>query len=192
MPNYILVTLIFLGWAFYELSGGREFDADAAAQARLSERQETDAALSARIAAAPPAELPAPRSARETEPTPQPAVARLEAPSEAQPTDAASIAPATTLASLPVTTEVAPEAQEETPEMDAETNVMMQDMRIVRPNRANMRGGPGTGHDVIATLDRGNKVEILGDPVNGWVQLRVIETNLIGWMAQSLLIQPDN
>jgi uncharacterized protein YgiM (DUF1202 family) len=137
MPTYILVTLIFLGWAFFELSGGREFDPEAAVAARMAERQESDAALSARIAAAP---------------------------------------------------------QDPAPETDTETdaNVLVQDLRLVRPSRANMREGPGTNNPVLATLDRGTEVEVLGDPSGGWVQLRVIETNLIGWMAQSLLIQPDN
>jgi hypothetical protein len=188
MPTYILVTLIFLGWAFFELSGGREFDPEAAVAARMAERQESDAALSARIAAAPPAERPEPRTSPVAETIPQ----RVATVADATPEPAQTQPAETTLAALP--TEAAAAPQDPAPETDTETdaNVLVQDLRLVRPSRANMREGPGTNNPVLATLDRGTEVEVLGDPSGGWVQLRVIETNLIGWMAQSLLIQPDN
>lgn len=184
MPTYILVTLMFLGWAFFELSGGRDFDPDAAAATRMAERQASDKALNARIAAAPPAKLPAPRPA---EIEPQLAVARVEAATNQTPVVQGS------LASVVIEPAATPEAvPEPAPETDTGTNVLVQDLRLVRPNRANMREGPGTNNPVLATLDRGTRVEVLGDPTGGWVQLRVIENNLIGWMAQSLLVRPDD
>lgn len=188
MPTYILVTLIFLGWAFFELSGGRDFDPEAAVAARMAERQEFDAVLSARIAAVPPAERPEPRTSPVEEATPQRVAAIADTTPEpaAPPTQPAEA----TLAALPTAAAAAP--QDPAPETDTDTNVLVQDLRLVRPNRANMREGPGTNNPVLATLDRGTEVEVLGDPSGGWVQLRVIETNLIGWMAQSLLVQPDN
>ena len=186
MPTYILVTLIFLGWAFFELSGGRDFDPETAVAARMAERQESDAALSARIAAAPPAERPEPRTSPVEEATPQ----RVAAIADATPEPAKTQHAEATLAALPTAAAAAP--QDPAPETDTDTNVLVQDLRLVRPNRANMREGPGTNNPVLATLDRGTEVEVLGDPSGGWVQLRVIETNLIGWMAQSLLIQPAN
>ncbi len=200
MPNYILVSLIFLAWAFFQLSGGSGFDADAAARARMAERQEADNALAARIAAAPPASLPAPVS--NTVPSPTLAVARAIPAPEPQTARPVSAPEPAVSASLPATSPDATVATEQPPtEPAAETppeaatpaaQVMVQDMRVVRPARANMRGGPGTNNAVLATLDRGTEVELLGEPVGGWVQLRVIENNLIGWMAQSLLLPVGN
>lgn len=202
MPNYILVSLIFLAWAFFELSGGSGFDPDAAARDRMAERQRADEAFDARIAAVPPARLPTPI----TETAPTLAVARAAPEPQTVPSASHAAVPA----SLPATPSgTPPEASAESSTVEStveiaepppaastaappEPQVMVQDMRTVRPARANMREGPGTNNPVLATLDRGTEVELLGDPAGGWVQLRVIETNLIGWMAQSLLLPAGN
>jgi uncharacterized protein YgiM (DUF1202 family) len=61
------------------------------------------------------------------------------------------------------------------------------DIRYVSGNSVNMRTGPGTSYSVLARLSRGEEVEILRDPGNGWVKLRTVESSRIGWMAEWLV-----
>lgn len=61
------------------------------------------------------------------------------------------------------------------------------DVREVAGNRVNLRNGPGTQYGVLSKLTRGEKVAILQEPGNGWLKLRVVETNRIGWLAASLV-----
>jgi uncharacterized protein YgiM (DUF1202 family) len=51
----------------------------------------------------------------------------------------------------------------------------------------NVRNGPSPRYNVILKLTRGTRVEILQDPGNGWVKLKVEDTGRIGWMAARLL-----
>ncbi|MBZ4021087.1 hypothetical protein CKO11_01240 [Rhodobacter sp. TJ_12] len=57
----------------------------------------------------------------------------------------------------------------------------------VRVNRANVRGGRGTTHPVIGSLERGEEVRVVADPGDGWVQVRIEGDGVDGWMAKSLL-----
>ncbi|MEO1705713.1 MAG: SH3 domain-containing protein, partial [Pseudomonadota bacterium] len=57
--------------------------------------------------------------------------------------------------------------------------------------RVNMRNGPGTSFPILATLTRGAEAEVIAEPGNGWLQIRVSDTGAVGWMAESLM-QPVN
>jgi len=61
------------------------------------------------------------------------------------------------------------------------------DLRTVRGNRVNVRGGPGTDYEVVIRLGRGDAVEILQDNGDGWVKMRPLEGGPEGWMADFLL-----
>lgn len=61
------------------------------------------------------------------------------------------------------------------------------DIRSVSGNSVNVRGGPGTNFSVVNRMVRGEKVEILQDPGQGWVQLRPVGGGPVGWMADFLL-----
>ena len=61
------------------------------------------------------------------------------------------------------------------------------DMRKVTAARVNMRQGPGQNFSVVAKLNNGDEVEILQDPGDGWVKLKVMDSGRIGWMADFLL-----
>ena len=65
------------------------------------------------------------------------------------------------------------------------------DFRSVTGSRVNLREGPGTGYPVLTSLKRGDEVEILADPGTGWVQLRLLNGDVAGWMAASLLSPPS-
>ena len=61
------------------------------------------------------------------------------------------------------------------------------DIRAVTSNRVNVRGGPGTNFDIVGKLVRGAEVEILSDAGTGWVEMRSLDGQTIGWMADFLL-----
>lgn len=61
------------------------------------------------------------------------------------------------------------------------------DTRKVAGNHVNMRNGPGTSYSVVERLSRGQAVEVLSDPGNGWLKLRVSDSGRIGWMAEFLV-----
>ena len=62
-----------------------------------------------------------------------------------------------------------------------------QDVRTVSGSLVNMRSGPGTDFEVVEQLRRNTRVEVLTDAGNGWVQLRTLDGNATGWMADFLL-----
>ena len=72
-------------------------------------------------------------------------------------------------------------------EAPVNVSATVEDVRAVSGNRVNLRNGPGTQYGVLSKLTRGEKVEILQEPGNGWLKLRVVETNRIGWLAASLV-----
>ncbi len=61
------------------------------------------------------------------------------------------------------------------------------DIRAVAGSRVNMRQGPGTSFDVVTTLDRGARTEVLEVNREGWARVEVVSTGQIGWMAERLL-----
>lgn len=66
------------------------------------------------------------------------------------------------------------------------------DIRYVTGNVVNMRGGPGTEFDKIASLNGGTEVAVIAEPGNGWVMLRVMDTGEEGWMADWLVSAAAN
>lgn len=61
------------------------------------------------------------------------------------------------------------------------------DMRKVTAARVNMRQGRGQNFSVVAKLISGDEVQILQDPGDGWLKLKVQESDRVGWMADFLL-----
>jgi uncharacterized protein YgiM (DUF1202 family) len=52
----------------------------------------------------------------------------------------------------------------------------------VNVNSLALRSGPSTGNKIITTLNLNNQVELLGSGVGGWLEVRDLRTNLIGWV----------
>ncbi len=72
-----------------------------------------------------------------------------------------------------------PEAPEETPQEETETpseeeEPPLQTMTAI-PNSMNVRSEPNTNSTVLTTVKAGEKLEILGDASQEWVQIRCIE-----------------
>ena len=62
------------------------------------------------------------------------------------------------------------------------------DYRSIAGGGVNLRRGPGTSFAVISQLVRGDEVEVLSDPGAGWVKLRALKGNHVGWMAGNFLV----
>lgn len=205
MKKFVLLSLIFMGWAFYEMSGGKDFapeepariakyqalEAERQAAAREAERaRKAEIAEKARRREADRAamqvaslDLAATGAALEQASfTTTPALARRQSlfstPAPTPNAERAAIGPD------PSSVDVQTAAVDATPEPP-------KDLRTVRGSRVNMRGGPGTNYSVLARLTRGDEVMVLRDPGNGWVKLQVIESGKIGWMSARLLIKAE-
>jgi len=174
MKSYVWLTFAFMGWGYYEMSGGSDFvpeeRAVAQAQAEAPEivtRAETPTLLSVSASNA----------------TPQPSdddvtVALLEAVAlDTSELAAQAVEPATPQAEV---TQIA------TPATPIEI-----DLRAVAGSRVNMRSGPGTTFDVITTLDSGTQLEVLSVNAEGWANVSTVDRGVQGWMAERLLTEPE-
>lgn len=216
MFRFIVLTFLFMGWAFFELSGGTDFDGEAL---RISRLDPVDPS---------PIDPDTPRTLLADVDTQGAATAEVSRvslnltttrdvikPSKSLPT--ATTASAGIAVASPVqfggatlstasldTTEpnsiVIPSlipaaqpaiemSQDELPPADIlpDEGASALDVRAVSGNRVNLRGGPGTNFGVVDSLTRGVQVEILQDPGNGWVKLRPLDGGPEGWMADFLL-----
>lgn len=175
MWRFIVITFGFLGFSFYELSGGSDYaPAEGSRQAVAIERNKVEAQRALAEAQSKP-----------QAPAPVPVITVAAAQPEAT----------IVLASATATTEPKPAAAKpETPVVDlTKANALTaspepeKDIREVTGNRVNLRRGPGTDYSAVGKLRRGDQVLILRDNGDGWLKLRVIETGRIGYMADFLL-----
>ena len=212
MKRFILLSFVFMGLGFYELSGGADFDPESAREAAMMARADRDGTDPATLTEVLAAEAVTPIAERIDPAADEPVVARaslnlvtadevLQDPTPvAQPP---SPAPSETLSlqlldvSEPeASPEAAPEPQIILPsiafagntlEVSSATVAVQRDIRFVDGVSVNMRAGPGTEHAVVTRLDRNTQVEILQDTGSGWVQLRPLAGGPTGWVADFLL-----
>lgn len=201
MIRLILITFGFLGFAFYEMSGGSEFEAKREAQrqeALLAAKAESDVIevtradtsafdLNALTEATSPVLTPvsfettAAQSLNEPVTPTEPAVELAVAASTEAQGDVAK--PVLEIATL------AQDATDEAAVVDAEP---AEDIRYISGNRVNMRSGPGTKYSVLTKLKAGDAVVVLQEPGNGWIKLRTVKKRRIGWMADFLVTAQAN
>ena len=209
MGRFIFLTFGFLAVAFYELSGGAEFDPAAAGELIVtarSDREISQTTLPSVVADATP----------ETDQQSQDEVSRaalnlvaFEA-VETESVTANTPVEETVVPVAIVSEAVEPEKIEPRVEVlgiaslgetelpgvsfegltaSASSNAVepQLDIRTVSGSLVNMRSGPGTEYDVVDQLPRNTRVEIISDAGNGWVELRPIDGGASGWMADFLL-----
>lgn len=178
MKKFIFLTFAFLGWGFYELSGGADFEpgAQAVAQAEPPAAPEVGRADTS----SPEALVSLPRPPRRPVgdlpdislvTRREPAMAVAETRETPAPDPVAEIVEdvAAALAAAPVS----PTRQQPRPDP----------VSVVTGNVVNMRSGPGTHFAVLGQLRLGDDVRVIGTSDNGWVKLRVLESDRVGWMA---------
>lgn len=207
MTRFIVISFVFLAFAFYELSGGADFDPEETRLARIDVPEAGDApAVTTDVAdASVAAPRPAPISEEVTRVSlnlssvndvlrpastlrTQPAVQRASVPVE----ETAAVSeeePVIILPSLlvdrPVITPV--DFGDDSAVQTIAANPAATEVRQVTGRSVNVRGGPGTDYSVVDRLVRGDRVEVLQDPGNGWVRLRPVGGGTVGWMADFLL-----
>ncbi|WP_299355914.1 SH3 domain-containing protein [uncultured Shimia sp.] len=202
MKKFILLSLIFMGWAFYELSGGKNFVPEEPARIAKHKAQQAKRAKAAEqeqrtLKAARAQKL---QGQEDTRAAVQLASLDLST-TEAVLTEAAFVetpplARRQNLFSTPTPTpevyrtRIGPEPSSE-PQNPAVQPVEKPDLRTVKAKRVNMRGGPGTSYSVLAKLERGDQVVVLREPDNGWVKLRVVDGGRVGWMSAKLLTKVE-
>ncbi len=215
MNKFVFLSFIFMGWAFYEMTGGNEFVPQEPARIAKYKALETERAEAARelerkhkAATAEKAreskkELVAAETERvamqvaaldltKTDATLEQASLITQTPltrrKSLYPTPVPPVTPETPVPSLATMSAVAPQPTEPLTILQPKDPA---DLRQVRGSRANMRGGPGTSYAVLSTLNRGDEVEVLKQSENGWVKLKVVESGRIGWMSARLLTKVE-
>lgn len=212
MSRFVILSLGFMAFGFYELSGGADFDPDAEAALRLAERggpsevmpkpqkatpepvllanaaqaikgqSQVDAALKKKDLG-PAIDLPVVRTI----------AARTGASGEAglpQPERNRALG-LTALMTRPFNESFSNSAGAARRAAEAEQVVLKPaDLRRVKVSRANMRNGPGTRYNVVGKLTRDTEVEVVSDAATGWVKLKVLETGRVGWISAKLLTPP--
>lgn len=206
MTRFILLSFGFLAWAFYEMSGGADFEPRSAQMARLNPAPETQTAdLSPQPSTAPitivdtdptrsdevtrvSLNLTTLQETLETEsPEPPPLADATPDPAEdfGVPRNVGSVASsADTPAIIPSL--ITPTGSTPTP-APATLTASASDIRTVSGSRVNVRGGPGTDFAVVTRLTRGAEVRIIEDTGNGWVRMQPLDGSPEGWMADFLL-----
>ncbi|PYG31239.1 SH3 domain-containing protein [Pelagimonas varians] len=176
MARVILLTFACLGWAWFELSGGSDFQPG---QNGVTLVASVPKVTSDRIEPAVPqvARADTTGSALTSFGTPKTAKVIL---ASAVRTPKPVIAPAVAQAPLMATPAVARDSI-------ATEFAVLADYRQVTGSRVNLRGGPSTKFDVVTQLLRGEEVEILANQDDGWVKLRALDGSEIGWMSDSFL-----
>lgn len=192
MKTFILLTFGFLGFAFYEMSGGAEFEP---ASDRLAQAPSESAEPSVVAEVTPARQAPAPASVLATasiskiDSTPEVTRVSLNLTDVSAPTEEpAPVAETATVANVIDSTE--------TPKIILPSLISPSaglvssdqgDVRIVSGNRVNVRGGPSTDYEVVSKLTRGVEVRVLEDNGDGWVRMQPLDGGEAGWMADFLL-----
>ncbi|MEX0309627.1 MAG: SH3 domain-containing protein [Tateyamaria sp.] len=202
MTRFIIVTFAFLAFAFYEMSGGADFDPEETRLARIDpplvveeEKLETVTAQApvpslsndvTRVSLNLNSVNDVLRPQRSVQTTP----ARQRPAVEEETTEIAlsEEEPTIVLPSLIVNTAViTPVDFNGSAAEEVNTSTTDRDVRSVSARSVNVRGGPGTNYSIVDKLTRGSEVEVLQDPGNGWVKLRTLNNGTVGWMADYLL-----
>lgn len=220
MWRFIAISFAFLGWSFYELSGGAEYQPldgsrqhvaalkRAKAEAVRTKLAKMDAEQDARVASAV---WPTTEGADKIGISPVGFAVLSGASSQSDTVTRASVdldslprititrsvaapvaAPASKVERITLTSNGASAAQADTAQVAQVVKASLdqapaKDIRRINGNRVNMRMGPGTKYSVASKLSGGTEVEVLQEPGNGWLKLRVLDTGRVGWMADYLV-----
>lgn len=209
MTRLILVTFAALGWTFYVMSGGPDFEprgirAEQSERVAVAPKPAPKPVVEAPVeqlvtrVALQPSDIVPPQTPVEPvlgEEETKALLSQVAAGLRANPSLFDDQSVTLTLASLEqgvaglqqVVTDVEPEpaAIPASPEPE-------KDIREISGTRVNMRDGPGTIYPIIGKAVIGQKVEVLSESGTGWLRLRVVPTQQIGWISASLVRKTNN
>lgn len=171
MKSYVWLTFAFMGWAYYEMSGGAEFEPE---QRQIAAADQTEQVAPEIVARANATTLLSVSTSNVVQPVAETSPEQIiEIAAQAAELDSVEAAPVV---------EPAPQITEVEPELD---------IRAVAGSRVNMRMGPGTDFDVITTLTGGTELEVLEVNADGWANVSTVDRGIEGWMAERLLTDPQ-
>ena len=188
MNKFVLIAFAFMGFAFYELSGGSDF---VPGNNSLTVFAPVPPVVAASVVDRPAVVARADTTSVDTQQVEPVSAPVAEVVDVEQPAAQPDILQGVALASVAAPVEPMPipePAVEAVAEPEPEpAPVVEPDLRFVDGDRVNLRGGPGTDYAVVGKLLRDDMVEVLKDEGNGWLHLRVSATGDEGWMADWLL-----
>ena len=200
MNKYVFLSIAFMAFAFYELSGGSDFvprkaDIIAAAKAAEEDAQSRDTRQTRLEQVTPRTQATyTPVTLRTVQPEPEPVVPARRTVEPQPPVQQ----PAPTLVSLGEDADqfaqqferITLQQTDAIPIEVAPVPEPVLDIRQVAGSRVNMRDGPGTGYGIVTSLTEGTEVEVIETDGAGWVKLRTTDDQFVGWMAEYLLTSP--
>ncbi|GAB5435428.1 SH3 domain-containing protein [Falsiruegeria mediterranea] len=203
--RFVLVSFAFLGFAFYELSGGADFEPrgvrpdepEKVAYSPAPKPKPVAEPVTAVALVAKPVLKPRQNKVEAPGPVEEPALTAEETAkrlAQIKPglqsglnSFGQNVGASLTLASLEQgAVSFQTNTESEAPQVAAPEEPKA-DIREVLGTRVNMRDGPGTIYPVVARLNIGHKVEVLSESGTGWLRLRVLPEQQMGWIAASLV-----
>ncbi|WP_299852135.1 SH3 domain-containing protein [uncultured Roseovarius sp.] len=197
MWRFILVSFAFLGWSFYVLSGGADYEP------RVQSIQARAKLDDIRPLARPGSILIAETAEPEPVPEDEAVVTRaLSSPNDLDLPKTGTFE--ITLASVAPEELSEPSFESDPQKADTLTQVpdlnediadqveTLADLRLVTGTSVNMRDGPSTFYLAIGRLTKGDEIEVLENPGEGWLKIRVARTEQVGWMADWLVTAAAN
>ena len=192
MVKFIAIAFGFLGLAFYELSGGSDFDGEALRLSRVEvgtvKQGLPKIADAAKDIGSDDAEFEVSRAAlnlvSEEKSKIIASVVTLAQPEKIEATPASLVVD---VVEEPLGELILPSLIVEPEAFEVITSTSIQDVRIVSVDRVNVRSGPSTDYEVVGRLTRGVEVEVLDDNGDGWIEMRSLDGVTFGWMADFLL-----
>lgn len=178
MRSFIAVTFLVLGWSWFELSGGADFQPGQHGVTMMAQ---------VKTPAEPIPEVT--RTALDLSSILKPEAA--VAPAQDTPVLIKASVGGSDLITSPAPVETRLTNTLTVAALTAVVDVPDVEYRVVSGTRVNLRSGPGTTHAVVAQLVRDQEVEILTDEGDGWVKLRALDGNDIGWMSGKFLAATD-
>ncbi len=214
MKRFVVLSFVFLGFAFYVLSGGSEYEPvpnSLQAQAKLPPEDR----IGYRAPAEPDAQPESARTLAEVEAVID-GLSETEANTEELSlTLATARSDATGLleaeANRPKAELLTMDLPEETFEIEIRTEpdeteeaidaavaaalgeITFDDSQIrwVKETIIDLRTGPGLSFDRVTQVTKGTEVAILEDPGHGWLNVQLVDGFQTGWVAEWLLMKPE-
>jgi hypothetical protein len=174
VSRFIVLSFAFLAWAFYEVSGGQDFQPrmSAAIAATEDTQQRHLKAQSQSLA-----KISSTRQTVDSQKETNLIVTRMIVADE--------ISVGRGITSYSMTDAAIPNGRKlvfslSTPDTSPQ-------IRRIRANNVNMRTGPGTQFVVLDTLPADSRVKLLDDSVRGWVKLRSLDSGRVGWIQKRFI-----
>lgn len=173
MNRFIVLSFAFLGWAFFEISGGTDFQPRFSAA--IAATDPPTSITSAQIRAAQPTEAVV-ETASATQETSLIVTRMIVA-------DRPVIEPGVTSYSIS-SKDI---SNDKRLVFSLGNSVSSADIRRIRADNVNVRTGPGTKFVVVDKLALDSRVILLDGSVDGWVKLRSLDSGRVGWTLRRFL-----